>query len=355
MDVFEFVMEKIVYLTGAGTSKAEMSLQGIECDISMPDIGRNVLKMSRDIGGEYWRLHQEFALPEDQDIELMMSLLEGFDNSELAEFKNVCHELRRLFRSYLVSQIVEKKVTPNILSSLLYLHQEYGDDMGLTGEELTGVLTINYDSFLEEAFQTVHGGINCGHAFTSDTYLSNESVPPLLKLHGSFNWRIDAGRLEISKAYENISYEDDYSGWMPPSVYKRPTEGVIRGMWFKAAELLADCDVLRVIGSSLRNEDFALLSLIFTSQLRSRVFSIQLIVPDTDALGEEGSPGIMQRLPFLGKVKNFSTLPEFDISYFIGDNVFRDWVLMKYHEIERKREETLDDEFLAKTLLEGVA
>jgi hypothetical protein len=188
------MMEKIVYLFGAGATSAEMSHQGLESDITMKGIAKSVLKLSEEKAGRYWNIHKDFGLPEDQDIEIIMSLLEGFTDIKLSGFQDVCNELRQLFRLYLITQITEKGVGARIHSSLLYLHKRYGGKMGTSGEELTGVLTTNYDSVPDEAYSAVHGGIDYGYDFQSDAFRKAETVPPLLKLHGSFNWRIEEDR-----------------------------------------------------------------------------------------------------------------------------------------------------------------
>ena len=62
-----------------------------------------------------------------------------------------------------------------------------------------------------------------------------------------------------------------------------------------SADLLTDCTTLRVIGSSRRSEDFALLSLMFTSQIQSlNNFKIELIVKDEDATGSDAKPFIFK-------------------------------------------------------------
>lgn len=352
-------MEKIVYLFGTGSTCAEMNRQGIEADVSMKGIGKNVIELSRAKNGEYCKLQRDFKIPEDQDIEIIMSLMEGFKDTDRSDFKHVCDELRILFRLYLISQISEKNIKPKINSSLLHIHKNYGLKMGAKGEELTGILTTNYDCILDDAFIEVFGGINYGYNFESDYYRKNEKVPPLLKLHGSFNWRLKDKQLLVSKEYENRMWDDDRQGWMPPSVFKKPSEAVFQNLWDRARELIIKCDVLRIIGSSLRTEDFALISLIFTSQLKSdKVFNIELIVPDKDALGDEeesrvGKRGVMQRLPFLGKLRNFSALSVFEEESVKADNVYYSWVLMKLREIERNMGGSLEDEFIDNMLLMG--
>jgi hypothetical protein len=352
-------MKKVVYLLGAGAIKGEMSHQGIESDITMKGIGENVLRLSRERNGKYWKMHEDFSIPEALDIELIMSLLEGYTGGASSGLKDVYNELRQLFRMYLITQITEKGVGSKIHCSLLHLHKNYGDAMGETGEEMTSVLTINYDSVVDEAFRMVHQGINYGHDFQSKNYRSNEAIPPLLKLHGSFNWKIEGNNLTVSKDFEKKEHENSYSGWIPPSVYKRPPGEIFPKIWDRAARLIMNCDILRVVGSSLRTEDLALLSLIFTSQLKSEsIFNIELILPDKDAIGEEFTPegvepieGIMPRLKFLGKAQNFSALPVFREESYFPENIFYSWVLMKLKEIEQNKGRALDDNLINRMLL----
>ncbi len=359
-------MDKIVYLIGTGATMAEMEHQGIESYLSMPVIDEAVYEMSKSHGGKYKQLHDNFAIPLGIDIEVMISLLEGCTLSESSSFREVCEELKTLFRIYLISQITKKEIQSSLSSSLFYIHREYGSYMGKFGEELTGILTINYDSLLEEAICSVHRGIDFGYGFKSKIYKSNNHMAKLLKLHGSFNWRIHGGRmfrkkvLEISKEFEKEDYNDDYSGWMPPSVYKRPG-GVFESIWDEAGRLLTECSTLRVIGSSLRDEDSALLSLIFTSRLKSRAgsgkeFDIELIVPDNEAVGSDEKPrAIMQRLRFLGGMINFTLLDVYPKEFISTGNVYSEWLQMKITEIERKKGTSLsDDSFLRERLWKEV-
>jgi len=354
--------KKIVYLIGAGAIQGEMEYQGIESNITMNGISNNVYNESQKIDGEYYRLLENFGIPKDQDIELMMSLFENITEFGANVLGPINEELRKLFRSYLISEISGKMDTPRLLSSLLYIHSKFNRYMGAEGEEMLGILTINYDSMLEAAFMRVYGGINCGNDFISSGFKMDNSLPQLLKLHGSFNWKIQDNKLEISNEFEQEEYEDDYSGWIPPSVYKKPSETIIfRNVWNKANELLIDCDVLRVVGSSLRNEDWPLISLIFSSQILGKVFDIELIIPQQSAVGDETHPefgqGVMQRLTFLGNIKPLSNIPiirDFGESVeAMAANVFFHWLNMKINEIDRKTASISEDLFLSEMLYRG--
>ncbi|GAG25393.1 unnamed protein product, partial [marine sediment metagenome] len=103
-----------------------------------------------------------------------------------------------------------------------------------------------------------------------------------------------------------------------------------------------------------RNEDLALLSLIFTTRTQNiPPFDIQLIVPDEVSLGGEGAPGIMQRLSFLGGMRYLSSLPEYNSESIPTGNVFYDWLTMKTRQIESKGIPIAEDELLNTMLWEG--
>ena len=335
----------------------ELDIQGIESHLSMSEIEQSVYALSKATNGSYAKLHDDFGIPPGVDIELVISLLESCTFLKAADYDETCNELRELFRRYLISQIAKKKVKPDISSSLLHMHIEYGNDMGESGEKLIGILTTNYDSLLENAYQSIYGAINCGRPFYSNVYSNNTDLPSLLKLHGSFNWRVvrkgilQKQTLEINREFEETSVPDGSGLWVPPSVYKKP-EGFLKKMWNQAADLLVQCHTLRVIGSSLRNEDAAILSLIFTSRIRRQssgagMFNIELIVPDDVAVGGDDRPNaIMQRLRLMGEMQNYSKLPVYPTGFTSTGNVYKEWVEMKIKEIERNKGVALSDDKL---------
>lgn len=341
----------------------------------MEGIGERVYEMSKAASGPYWKIHSTLGISKTQDIELMISLLVGYGHSNPPGFEDARNELKTLFRRYLLQQIVGQGVQPSISRALMLMHRDHANEMGEHGEHLIGVLTINYDSVLDQAFWWVHGGLNCGVDFHSTGYPTGYPASPdapfLLKLHGSFNWRVTNDRLGIENNYEQVDSDDDFSGWIPPSVYKMPSEAVSLAIWARAANLLSECHVLRVVGSSLRTEDFPLLSLLVSSQFRCpSPFGIELIVPDKYAQGEEegeedipdsATPsgenrprgGMMGRVRFLGNLIPISELPAFRKELYAEDNVFRSWVLMKWKEIKENATalgEEISDPFIEELL-----
>ena len=349
-------MNNVAYLFGSGASRAELHRQGLDPDLSMKGIGNAVLELSQQIGGKYAELQQRLSIPPDQDIERVISLLEGF-GSEQPELKEIGVELRKLFRKHLISQITALDLNPRLYRALLYIHHHYGAVMGQGGENLVGLLTTNYESLLDQAYFIVHGGIDYGQEYVSDDYkYSKSTLPPLLKLHGSFNWRIDSNnkKLHVARRFEQADEPDDLSGWIPPSVYKRPSGEVFGAIWETAATTLSNCDILRVVGSSLRNEDSSLLSLIFVSQVnRKKSINIELIIPPDEARGTNLREGIINRLSFLGSMKPLDNTSAYDADLVQTDNIFYSWLLMKLREAELNRGAEIDDQYIADSLSLG--
>jgi len=318
-------MNKIVYLTGAGATKGEMAFKGLEADTSMTGISENVYTMSKDADGSYGKLVDDLGLQlQEQDIELIMSLFESYLDLEDKKLSRINAEMRKLFRRYLISQITDQINVPQLLTSLIHLHEKYDKSIGENGEKVLGFLTINYDNLLEDAFYRVYGRLNLGGSFESEQYQFSDEVIPVLKLHGSFNWQIQEKTILVA---ESIEQKEDNNGWIPPSVYKKPAGNIVfQSIWKQAKNLLTDCDILRVIGSNLRNEDWSLISLLFTSQIESKkVFEVELIVPNESAVGTEREKGIIERLGFLGKMKPPSLLPIF-AEMIEEENIFRSWL-----------------------------
>lgn len=354
-------MKKIVYLLGAGATQAEISFSGIGADVTVGGVNRNILEISRRNNGGYYNLLQDLGLPAEQDVELIMSLFEGYRKNNPSSCLKAYREIRKLYRHHIVSEIFRKKVPPRLLSTLLYLNSKFGKDMGKDGEEITSILTTNYDNLAEESSNKVYGGVNYGVMFDSNEYHRCISTPYILKLHGSFNWKITENKLRISSRYQ-IANEDNLSclSWVPPSVYKKPSDDnkVFSKIWNQAAKLLVSCDILRVVGSSLRNEDWSLISLIFSSQIKNnKKFEIELIVPIEDATGgDDNSPlAIMTRLKFLGMLKDFAHLP---LTFEEGDlkqpNVFHCWLSKKIQEIRLKNNTVVSDMFLKENFLDTI-
>ena len=123
-------------------------------------------------------------------------------------------------------------------------------------EQLRGVLSINYDDYLEHAIRDVFGTCADYGIHVEGNGDPNGDAPRLLKLHGSFSWR-DTWPVTVTNGHEDPL-------WIPPGIHKTKTRYPFNHLWALARELL-DCDTLRVVGCRLSPRDWDLISLLFTT------------------------------------------------------------------------------------------
>lgn len=131
-------------------------------------------------------------------------------------------------------------------------------------EDIVGILTLNYEDLLERGVQKIKNRIDYSIRMISDhsfLKIKNDFGFPILKLHGSFNWKNESPiRLTDD---DRLKAEDVL--WIPPGVEKRRENYPFSILWGRAREIL-HCDILRVIGCSLNRNDWQLVSLLHTTQ-----------------------------------------------------------------------------------------
>lgn len=333
-------MKKIAYLFGTGATQSEIEHSGWPGKVLMQHVKNHIYTKSENTKGLFFKLIQDLSiLPGDIDIEQMISLFEDVEDSKDDYFLKLITEVRNLFFISIHENLLnnEKYLPSSLTSALFRLHQICPDLMGNEGEHLSGVLTVNFDSILENAFISTHGAINYGIQIKYIDYKYSEDIPPILKLHGSFNWK-GSDSLAASPDFEK-SANDENAKWLRPSVFKKP-EGVFRDLWVSAYKILSQCDVLRIVGCSLRIEDWSLISLIFKSQIKSKKFGIELVLPETD------SEKIRTTLPFLSKVKAINEIyTELDVK-----NIFKSFVIKKIDEVLTKQPSINDEPLISGVL-----
>jgi hypothetical protein len=149
-------------------------------------------------------------------------------------------------------------------------------------ENLLGIISLNYDDILDQAEKTFYRrDPNYCHTSTKGIGV------PLLKLHGSFNWT-------NMKIYEKVKAIPI----IPLGINKNYLAPPYNFIWGRAFEVIARCDVLRVIGCSLNQNDVGLIDLLFKAHLeRSKQIEIQIIDFQDAAEGIKGNfgffPGIV--------------------------------------------------------------
>jgi hypothetical protein len=172
-------------------------------------------------------------------------------------------------------------------------------------ETLSGIITTNHDGLLQVASQSVFGKIDLGFKFASTDFSASDSnsVSPILQLHGSFTWRFGIP-IKVSKFREDS--RNINTVWIPPTILKESKSYPFNKLSGLAYEMLAKhCDVLRVIGASLRQNDWNILSLIFSAQrhreaTNGTAFVIELIMPHKYGEGIKKECGYLKRLTSIG-------------------------------------------------------
>ena len=253
--------KRIVYLFGAGATHAEIMNSEADQDakfrsergLLISDVSSRVMKKAQR---KDWFKQQKEVLASNKgsfNIELYISLLES---NKIPE--KVVGALRDLVRKDIETILTgDRKEQFYLHKSLLELHNLID-----VQEELIGFISLNYDEILDEAYSELYKK-EPEYCHTSE--ISDKL--PLLKLHGSFNWQDiliygKEGTIEIIPLGINKNY------LAPPYNF----------IWGRAYELLINCDILRVVGCSINQNDIGLIDLLFKAHYQRRAsFEIQII------------------------------------------------------------------------------
>lgn len=337
--------KNVVYLFGAGATQAELNYQSCDVNLLMKDneetglqgVCSRIMRTVRKEKQLQW-LYEATKSTSQIDIEQLITLLEELN---FERYRKAADKLRILYYRDILSNLRKTGILkkPKLSMSLFELHE---NEQLKETETLRGIICLNHDYLLEAACDKIHKGINLGVPFTSDTYQYNKNAPKIIKLYGSFNWR--SGKLiRITEA--KLTGPHPALLWLPPTTAKETKSYPFNKLLGMAYELLIlDCDVLRVIGCSLNQNDWKVISLLFKTQCirRDNCFDIELIQ------GQRSGEEIKHRLGFLRNVKTIAQLEGSftDFSEQEPHNPYEDWLRKT---IDEKR---LDDRKLRKDLLE---
>ena len=183
------------------------------------------------------------------------------DESPSAVHRQFAEELRYVFAKVLKQELSEIKRDLGderfaLYSALLEMYLIEG-----CPEELCGMLSINYDEYVEEAAKSIYGKPVDYGVVVRDSDRPKSPIT-LLKLHGSFNWK-DIWPIESSKRGSATPL------WIPPGIQKAKERYPFSVLWGLAREML-NCDLLRVIGCRLSGNDWDLISLLFATRYHTQ-------------------------------------------------------------------------------------
>ncbi|MEX0781747.1 MAG: hypothetical protein WD557_03790 [Dehalococcoidia bacterium] len=289
-------------------------------DLLTPIAERVARRMEETAAGHsgVQRLINEVLPDPDVDMEQLITFL---DESPATAYRKFATELREAFAAVLRDAL--SGVRNEIGDDHSYLYAVLLDMHSVPGstERLSGILTLNYDLFLEHAIVKVLGR-EIDYGVSTGAGRPSPDAVPVLKLHGSFGWTW-AWPLAMS-----LDHDTD-GVWIPPGIRKPKTEYPFNAIWGMARELL-DCDIVRLIGCNLGSNDWDLISLLFSTHYThtsAEPYAIEVI----------SSPSTAKRIndsfPYL-KAKSLVELPDVGTSVALesqatGGNTFEYWLTLK--------------------------
>ncbi|MCK4491512.1 MAG: hypothetical protein KAU03_02735, partial [Candidatus Altiarchaeales archaeon] len=176
---------RVVYLFGTGASQAEISRKNPDVRILMGDIAEGIQKRIDKDNIELLEEVKNELAGKNVDVEHLITL---YASSGTSNHIQIANELRRLFREEIQNRIgmLGSTFSPRLITALIDMY-----NIPELDEDLVGILTLNYDDLTDRACQMVYGGVNYLIEIESgDSRLdTNSKATPLIKLHGSFNWK----------------------------------------------------------------------------------------------------------------------------------------------------------------------
>ena len=271
----------VVYLFGAGATHACIKSVGNPNGLLMSDLNEPLAEELNDLvrdkypGDENLFELVNTVVGEHTDFEHVITFL---DNAPSMLHRQFAEDLRKVFEQVLRAKLRavkedESRNPVDLYTALFDLHRLLGDS-----ESIRGILTTNYDSYVEEALEAAgYDSVDLGFYTATSSSSSIDRSIKLLKLHGSFDWQ-DTWPVTVGGS--------DRTLWIPPGIQKDKQRYPFNVIWGVAREVLA-CDVLRVVGCKLGGNDWDLISLLFTTmhaQSEYKPYRVEIIDAPRNAL-----------------------------------------------------------------------
>jgi hypothetical protein len=302
---------KIVYLFGAGATHAE--LQNIDRylvqknrGLLVSDVSSRVIEKARRDANYLRGVRTVSGISGSLNIEMLISLIE---NSKIHHWEKKTQRLKNLVQEDIEAVLRPSRTRRFYLHKALFeLHKHAATEKS---EELTGLISLNYDDILDAAYRQFYGEPRYCFSIESGPLAANGI--PLLKLHGSFSWKNQKIRGR-QRTIEIIPLGSSKN-------YIHPPYGCI---WNQALETLIGCDTLRVIGCSLSQNDFHLIDLLFKAHLERGIpLDIEIIAGEKVGTAIRANYGFFTALRTLIEIKD-NLVPEPEPT-----NPFKTWLKYK--------------------------
>jgi len=321
--------KRVAYLFGAGATHAELTNlypdlteeELKESGLLINYVSARVIEKARR-NPEYLKgVEMVSATSGSLNIELLISLLES---SKIHKWAKKTSYLKELVQKDIEAVLTRPRTRRFYLHRALF--ELHGHPITRLQEKLTGLISLNYDDVLDEAYRKHDGPPN--YCFSMESGVSRLEPIPLLKLHGSFNWR----NQKIRGRTRTIEI-------IPLGVSKNYLHAPYNFIWNRALEILIECDTLRVIGCSLSPNDVHLIDLLFKAHLeRPDPFDIEIISH------EDTGQQIRNNYGFLPGIKPLLEIEGTLIRDRAPDNPFKAW--LKYKSLATIKDRTKRTQFL---------
>lgn len=264
------------------------------------------------------------------DIELFISLIEA---NKTEDTENEARILRKYFKEDILKNLsvtVDKQILPRLCPALIEWHQHDNS------EQIIGFLSLNYDSIFERSLKLNKKNFDYGLS------VEKRGVPwpykrdaewQFLKLHGSFDWYLSP---DVDKVQVKNDGATEKMLWIPPRLNKEYLNYPYNILHGKAYELLTQCDILRVVGCALSQNDIGLISLLFKTQHNgSTPFRIDVVGSSS------GAEELVTRLGmFLTFEESFYQRDDFQkLGKDPTENYLLDWL---YYKVKNSKIKNLD-------------
>jgi SIR2-like protein len=313
--------KKIAYLFGAGATHAELldlAPRLIENGrgLLISDVSRRVIERARFEKGYLDGVEMVSATSGALNIELLISLIE---NSKIHNWESKTHALKSLVQTDITGILTKRRLDRFYLHKAVFeLHKHR---RVIPREALIGCVSLNYDDVLDRAYQEFYGAPS--YCFSLEPHVLRTTSIPLLKLHGSFKWK----RQEIRGRIRTIEI-------IPLGSNKNYLHAPYNFIWTRAMEVLVECDILRVIGCSMSQNDAHLIDLLFKAHLeRKRAFDIEVIA------SQDTGDAIRANYGFFPQIRTLREIEGQLVPDPAPDNPFRSWLKYKTLDMIKKDSE----------------
>ena len=223
---------------------------------------------------------------EEADFEHLITF---FDESPSAVHRAFADGMREVFEEVLNARLQEIEMEYG--SKRMSLYAALFDMYNVKGidESLHGVLTLNYDDYIEVAAAEIYDLRRIDMDFGESTNEAKRSW--FLKLHGSFAWE-DAWPIRRRAAGSSSR-----PLWIPPGIRKGKERYPFNLLWGLARDVL-NCDVLRIIGCRLGPSDWDLISLLFGTRHANRERDLPYSIEIIDS--PKNAARLQESYPYLG-------------------------------------------------------